>query len=279
MPATRKRSSRGAGPSGVGAPPIGEISTSVSPTRSRNRFASSAPTIRPGRRSISSPSGLGSRSASEPARIVCDQLRRLGHRARVDALQHDRLQLAVAAAQDRVGGEERRRAHDARHLLHALAHVEVVRVRALAREHREVRARADDLLLPHRGEAVHHRQHDRDHRDAERDADHADHRDDRDEGLPAARDQVAQRDEPLDRARAAVLDESREHERPDAERGEQEQARGDRHRRVSRRPRRLGTNMPSTNSAPQLANTAPASQVSARCSGRAHTNAPDQRVR
>ena len=62
-------------------------------------------------------------------------------------------------------------------LLHRAAHLAVLVVGALAREHREVRARADDLLLPHRGEAVHHRDRLRreptaDGRDAEGENDH-----------------------------------------------------------------------------------------------------------
>ena len=71
--------------------------------------------------------------------------------------------------------------------------------RRFERLHQQMAVEAEDLVEQFLAEAVHHRHHDDQRRDAEHDAEEGEPGDDRDESLLAPRPQVAQRQHPFER--------------------------------------------------------------------------------
>ena len=76
--------------------------------------------------------------------------------------------------------------------------------RRFERLHQQVAVEAEDLVEQFLAEAVHHRHHDDQRRDAEHDAEEGEPGDDRDEALLAPRAQIAQRQHPFEGREGAV---------------------------------------------------------------------------
>ncbi len=117
--------------------------------------------------------------------------------------------LRADAAHQRAGGagiggrhdlplDQRRRADHPRHLPHALGGgLETGQPRALAIDG-EVSVEPENAADQLGAEPVHHRHHDDQGRDPERDAEQREDRDDRDKALGPPRPQIAERDHPLE---------------------------------------------------------------------------------
>jgi hypothetical protein len=169
QPTTLKLLTRGSVPAGVTVP-CGVIATTVSPTRTPSARASSAPSTMPNSPAL--------RSASEPRACAADVGDRVLAR-RVDAA-HEHAAVDVAGRQHRLAGDERRGAGHARVAERRLRDALPVGERGHA-AHLDVRRDRQDAVAQLLLEAVHHRQHDDQRGDAERDAGHRDQRDERDE--------------------------------------------------------------------------------------------------
>ena len=181
------------------------------------------------------------------------QLRRFADGARVDPLQHDRLQAPVVAAQDRVGGEERGRANNPRHAAPEQRRPGSSRYRPRASARRcpgtitfsshieekpfmtesttVITATPSATPTTQMTEMIEMKV------------------------WRPARDQVAQPDEPLDRLLDAVLHEPAQHERPEPDRAEHHDERREQDGCVTRlgerrRPER-GEQAAGTRSAPK----------------------------
>jgi hypothetical protein len=113
------------------------------------------------------------------------------------AAHHD----ARRAALDRgehLAFDQRMDGDDARHLLHAIGERREIGNRALRRIDAEMAVEPEDAVEQLDAEAVHHRHHDDQRRDAEHDADEREDGDDRDEAFLATGAQIAERDHPLE---------------------------------------------------------------------------------
>ena len=179
---------RGAVPNGVEAP-WGETRVIESPAchakrhwpaagRSRRRRPSSKPSSVP-RLMLPPTKGIALRSASRMPRTSTPPL-------------------PVLRGGQRLALDQRDREPDAGDLLQPLGDHLVIVERAVDRRREDMAVHADDLLQQLLAEAVHHRHHDDQRRDAEQDAEEGEAGDDRDEALAPARAQVAPGQQPFE---------------------------------------------------------------------------------
>ncbi len=211
-PTTSKRTSLGDGPSGVGAPPSGEISTTSSPISASTRLARLTPC---GPRAGARVFGRAFQGLQIPRDQLVGDARDAGQRCRprCPAAESARSPSARAAPCRWLRRTDSRRyALDPAQLFEQRGVVDDV---AVVAAHDDVRVVADDLVTPRALEPVHDRQHGNDQPHPRRHGSDADQRDDRDEDLTPLGDQVAQRDEPL--GPSPDLDEPRRGQRQKSE--------------------------------------------------------------
>jgi hypothetical protein len=203
MPATSKRISRGAGPSGV-----------TGTTEGRDHQHRVPHPHAEGHRKLGAhqDAGVAAFGVAGCSRRVVGQRQGLdrthqqvfleggdvGDRTRIDPAQLHAEDATLEAAHHALGLEKRRRPGDPLATANRFHHIFVVRKGSGDVVRAEVRPVPEDLVAPGLLESVHHRQYDDDQPHPGRNARNADRSNCRDEDLATLRHQVAGRNEPLE---------------------------------------------------------------------------------